>query len=146
LAYHLDLPVRNAMVEMGKDGQERRLPAEKYYVPGSVLRVNVDNSLASAWGMAKIADVYFNNSPVFRISTDEVLKGNIKPILWFANSSPLRSGWAWGQAYLRDGITAFEAKVGKGTLYAFGPEITFRAQTHGTFRLLFNQLYSSTGK
>jgi hypothetical protein len=146
LAYHLNLPVRNAIVEMGKDGQERRIPAEKYYVPGSVLSVSVDNSLPSAWGMPKIADVYFNNSPVFRISTNDILKGDIKPILWFSTSTPLRSGWAWGQAYLRDGITAFEAKVGKGTLYAFGPEITFRAQTHGTFKLLFNQLYSSADK
>ncbi|WP_395626878.1 M14 metallopeptidase family protein [Daejeonella sp.] len=146
LAYHLDLPIRNALVEMGKDGQENRLAAEKYYVPGSVLSVSVDNSLASAWGMQKTADVYFNNSPVFKIATADLLKGDIKPILWFSSSMPLRSGWAWGQAYLRDGITAFEANVGKGKLYAFGPEITFRAQTHGTFKLLFNQLYEVSGK
>jgi hypothetical protein len=31
--------------------------------------------------------------------------------------------------------------VGQGTLYMFGPEITFRAQPHGTFKLLFNTLY-----
>ncbi|WP_291403128.1 M14 metallopeptidase family protein [Daejeonella sp.] len=146
LANHLGLPVRNAIVEMGKDGQESRLAAEKYYVPGSVLSVSVDNSLASAWGMKKNADVYFNNSPVFKIATADLLKGDIKPILWFSNSTPLRSGWAWGQGYLRDGITAFEAKFGKGKLYAFGPEITFRAQTHGTFKLLFNQLYDVSEK
>jgi hypothetical protein len=146
LAYHLGLPVRNALVEMGKDGQERKLAAEKYYVPGSVLSVSVNNSLNAAWGMNKRADVYFNNSPVFKISTEELLKGDIKPILWFSSVTPLRSGWAWGQAYLRDGITAFEAQVGKGKLYAFGPEITFRAQTHGTFKLLFNQLYQLSEK
>jgi hypothetical protein len=146
LAYHLGLPLRNALVEMGKDGQENRLAAEKYYVPGSVLSVSVDNSLTSTWGMQKKADVYFNNSPVFKIATADLLKGDIKPILWFSSATPLRSGWAWGQAYLRDGITAFEAKVGKGKLYAFGPEITFRAQTHGTFKLLFNQLYEVSEK
>jgi len=146
LAYHLGLPVRNAIVEMGKDGQENRLAAEKYYVPGSVLNVSVDNTLASAWGMQKKADVYFNNSPVFKIATADLLKGDIKPILWFSSAAALRSGWAWGQAYLRDGITAFEANVGKGKLYAFGPEITFRAQTHGTFKLLFNQLYEISEK
>jgi hypothetical protein len=64
----------------------------------------------------------------------------LKPLAWFPNSKPLRSGWAWGQAYLEGGVTAFEAKVGAGKLYAFGPEITFRAQTHGTFKMLFNQL------
>ena len=78
---------------------------------------------------------------MFKISTEAIANGKIKPILWFSNPTPLRSGWAWGQAYLRDGITALEAQVGKGKFYAFGPEITFRAQTHGTFKLLFNQLY-----
>jgi hypothetical protein len=40
-------------------------------------------------------------------------------------------------------VAAFEANVGKGKLIAFGPEITFRAQSYGTFKVLFNQLYSS---
>lgn len=141
LAYHLGLPVRNSLVEMGPDGHVRRLAVEKYYVPGSVLNVSVDNSLRAAWGMPAKADIYFNNNPVFRVSTDAISKGDIRPLLWFSDSAPLRSGWAWGQAYLQDGITGFEAKIGKGKLYAFGPEITFRAQTHGTFKLLFNQLY-----
>jgi len=34
--------------------------------------------------------------------------------------------------------TAFEATVGQGKIYAFGPEVTFRAQPHGTFKFLFN--------
>jgi hypothetical protein len=141
MAYHLGLQVRNHLVELGSDGKEVRLPAVKYYVPGSVLRVNVDNTIPAAWGMAKEADVYFDNSAVFRVSTDAISKGSIKPLMWFSEPKSLRSGWAWGQEYLQDGVTAFEAPIGKGKLYAFGPEITFRAQTHGTFKLLFNQLY-----
>ena len=66
----------------------------------------------------------------------------IKPIAWFSSDKPLRSGWAWGQQYLKDGVAAFEAKVGSGKFYAFGPEITFRSQTYSTFKLIFNQLYS----
>ena len=146
IAFHLGLPVRNALVEMSPEGQERRLSNEKYYVPGSVLRVSVDNSLISAWGMSSKADIYFNNNPVFRISTDAIARGDIKPLLWFSESRPLRSGWAWGQAYLKDGITGFEAQIGKGKLIAYGPEVTFRAQTHGTFKLLFNQLYEYSEK
>lgn len=145
MAYHLGLPVRNALVEMVANGQERNLPSEKYYVPGSILSASVDNTLPAAWGMPAKADIYFDNSPVFRIYTEASAKGRIKPLLWFSNPEPLRSGWAWGQAYLQDGVTAFEAEVGKGKLYAFGPEITFRAQTHGTFKLLFNQLYGMSG-
>ncbi len=144
LAYHLGLPIRNHLIELGDDGQEKRLSAEKYYIPGSILRVNVDNSLPAAWGMEDQADIYFNNNPVFRVSTDALSKRIIQPILWFSKDESLRSGWAWGQAYLQDGVSAFEARVGKGKLYAFGSELTFRAQTHGTFKLLFNQLYGNS--
>jgi hypothetical protein len=35
-----------------------------------------------------------------------------------------------------------EAQVGKGKLYLFGPEITFRGQPHGTFKFLFNGIYA----
>jgi len=140
LAAHLNLPVRNAIVEL-VNGVEKRLPAEKYYVPGSVLNVAVDTKQPANWGMESAADVYFDNSPVFKLSADAVSSGKIKPLAWFATATPLRSGWAWGQSYLQDGITAFEANYGKGKLFAFGPEITFRAQTHGTFKWMFNQLY-----
>ena len=140
LAYQLGLPVRDALVELA-GGKERRLPGEKFYIPGSVLRVSLDISIQPAWGMSSTADIYFDQSPVFNINPAAYANGTIRPIAWFADDHPLRSGWAWGQAYLRDGVAAFVATVGQGKLYTFGPEITFRAQTHGTFKLLFNQLY-----
>lgn len=140
IAAHLNLPVRNAMVEM-IDGQEKRLPATKYYVPGSVLSLTVDKTQTANWGLDAATDVYFDNSPVFKLNPNAVSSGQIKPLAWFGNATPLRSGWAWGQSYLQDGVAAFEANYGKGKVFAFGPEITFRAQTHGTFKWMFNQLY-----
>ena len=140
LAYHLGVPVHDALVELAA-GKERKLPNEKFYIPGSVLRVSLDSTSQPAWGMKSEADVYFDQSPVFNINPAAYANGSVRPIAWFANDKPLRSGWAWGQAYLRDGVAAFVATIGAGKLYAFGPEITFRAQTHGTFKLLFNQLY-----
>jgi hypothetical protein len=92
--------------------------------------------------MPSSADVVFDSSPVFRIRPEAVSRNLVKPIAWFETDKPLRSGWAWGQQYLKDGVAAFEAPVGKGTLFAYGPEITFRAQTYSTFKLIFNQLYS----
>jgi len=141
LAYHLNLPVTNAMVEI-VNGEEKTLTREKYFTPGSILRVSIDQDLVSASGMKEQTDVYFDNSPVFHLNSDALANGIVKPIAWFTKDNLLRSGWSWGQAYLKNGVTAFEATVGKGKLYAFGPEITFRAQSYGTFKLLFNQLYS----
>lgn len=140
LAYHLGLPVQNALTEMGPDGTPRPLPSDKYFIPGSVLRVSLDSTNRATWGMHRELDVYFDASPVFRLSPEAVARGQVRPLLWFGSPTPLRSGWAWGQAYLNGGVAAFEAPVGRGKLVAFGPEITFRAQAHGTFRLLFNQL------
>lgn len=140
LAYHLGLPVRNALVEMVA-GKERNLPGEKFYIPGSVMQVAVDPDTRPNWGMSTKADVYFGMSPVFKLQPDAIAQQVVKPLAWYASDKTLRSGWAFGQAYLQDGVAAFEAKVGAGKLFVYGPEITFRGQTHSTFKLLFNQLY-----
>ncbi len=140
LAYHFKLPVADALIEM-VNGQEKKLPNEKYYIPGSVLSVSTNNKTPAGWGMPEKTDVYFDESPVFRLQPAAQLTGQIKPLAWFSSATPLRSGWAWGQSYLKDGITAFEAQMGKGKLLVFGPEINFRAQTYGSFRWLFNPCY-----
>jgi hypothetical protein len=141
LAYHLKLPVRNALIEI-INGEERTLPGEKFYIPGSILRVSIDSTQPATMGMESKGDVYFDASPVFKIAPEAIAKGTVKPLMWFSSNKPLRSGWAWGQSYLQDGVAAFSAQVGKGMFYAFGPEITFRGQTHANFKLLFNQLYN----
>jgi hypothetical protein len=55
-------------------------------------------------------------------------------------AAPLRSGWAWGQEKLAGGVALAEATLGRGTIFLFTPEITFRGQPHGTFPLLFNAI------
>jgi hypothetical protein len=142
LARHLGLPVGDALVERAADGTERHLPNDKFYIPGSILRVAVDPSQPAAWGMEDHADVMFDESPVMRLGPDAAARG-VRRIAWFEGARPLRSGWAWGQQYLDGGVAAAEADVGRGKLFLFGPEITFRGQPHGTFRLLFNSLYAA---
>ncbi|MBS1813148.1 MAG: peptidase, partial [Acidobacteria bacterium] len=139
LGYHVSLPVANALME--KVGEtERPLAREKFYVPGSILQVSVDNTNPLAYGMPEKLNVFFDSSPVFRLKPEAALQG-VKPVAWFASDKPLRSGWAWGQKYLQDGVAVIDANVGKGKLLMFGPEITFRAQPHGTFKFLFNGIY-----
>jgi hypothetical protein len=140
LAYQLGLPVQNALTETKADGKESPLPGDKFYIPGSILKAGVAVNQNSNWGMPEEVDMVFNNSPVFKLGKEAEEQG-IKPLAWFGKDDALRSGWAWGQAYLKDGVIAFVAPVGKGKLYAFGTEITFRAQAHSTFKMLFNELY-----
>ena len=142
LTDHFDLPIENHLVERTPQGAVTGLGSDKFYVPGSVLEVQVDNTDPLAWGMGDTADVFFRSSPVFRLRPGAEAAG-VSAIAWFG-AEPLRSGWAWGETFLEDGIVAVSANVGSGTVILFGPEINFRAQPHGTFKLLFNAIYTHT--
>jgi hypothetical protein len=100
----------------------------------------VDTTDPLAYGLDKDVDVFFDSSPVFRLDRDAASRG-LRPVAWFANATPLRSGWAWGQKYLDEGVAVIDATLGKGRVLLFGPEINFRAQSHGTFKFLFNGIY-----
>ena len=141
LGMQLGLPIDDYLVERNPGQPDRRLTGEQFYVPGSVLRVAVDSTAPVAAGVEGHVDVFYDNSPVFRLEPNAALKG-VKPIAWFDSATPLRSGWAWGQNYLDGGTAAIEATVGRGKLYMFGPELTFRGQPHGTFKFLFNGIYT----
>ena len=140
LVYHFGLPVADALSEITPDGSRKRLSSDKFYIPGSVLRVRVDTTTPLAYGLTEDVDILYRNKPVFRLLPEAHLKG-VKAVAWFSGTDPLRSGWAWGQHYLNGGAAIVEATVGKGKLFIFGPEITFRAQPHGTFKFLFNSIY-----
>ena len=135
----LGLPITSALVETSSEGASRPLTREQFYVPGSVLRVRVDNSTPLGYGFESEVDVFFENNPAFRIAPDA--SRDIRRVAWFAGGSPLRSGWAWGQALLKDSVAIVDAPLGRGRVLLFGPEITFRAQPHGTFKFLFNGIY-----
>jgi hypothetical protein len=143
LAYALSLPVESALTKKDENGNNLSLRNTEFYIPGSLLLADVAVTEPAAWGMPERCDVNFDSSPVFRFK-EGAEKSGVRKLLWFSNETPLHSGWALGQNYLKDGVAAFMAPVGKGNFYAFGPEITFRSQPHGTFKLLFNQLYMRT--
>jgi hypothetical protein len=135
MADWLDIPVEKYITA----------PRDKYYIPGSLLKVNVDNNNPLAYGMPEQAIVFFDNSPVFKLRPDAPLRG-VSAVAWFTGAKPLVSGWAWGQQYLDGGTAVAEASLGRGKLFLLGPEITFRGQSHGTFKLLFNALYAGSAE
>jgi hypothetical protein len=124
----LGLPVSNHLV----DSANKPLPRDQFYIPGSLMRTNVDNTNPLAYGMPNTVEVFFDNSPVFNIGP------GVKPVASFVGKQTLDSGWAWGQEFLDGGTAVAEAKVGEGKVMMMGPEVTFRGEPHATFKLLFN--------
>jgi hypothetical protein len=138
IAERLGVPVTNALMAAGP-GTARPLPQSEFYIPGSLLRVRVDNASPIAYGLDREADVFFDVSPVFRLQPGAAARG-VRRVAWYDSPAPLRSGWAWGQRYLEDGAAVIDAPVGKGRVVLCGPEINYRAQPHGTFKFLFNAI------
>src|SRR5437762_3759875 len=109
LGQHLGLPLASHLVSDGKP-----LPRSRFYVPGSLLQARVDTTRPVAYGIPGRVDVFFDNSPVFDLRPDAAVAG-VRPVAWFESDHPLRSGWAWGQQYLKDGVAAVEAPDRKST-------------------------------
>ena len=139
LGVQLQLPIANALV----DSTGKALPRNRFYVPGSILRLSVDTTATLAQGLRPVTDFYFDNAPAFRLLPAAELRG-IKRIAWIDDATPLRSGWAWGQKYLNGVTEVLQAPVGKGMLVLYGPDPYFRSQPHGTFKILFNGLIYRT--
>ncbi|HEV3440742.1 MAG TPA: M14 metallopeptidase family protein [Gemmata sp.] len=139
LASLLNVPISNHLVTKDAEGKEKPLGRDKFYVPPSILRMKVNPEHPLAWGLEGEVDVMFANSPTFHLRADSQNNG-LTSVAWFAGKSPLRSGWAFGQEHLDGGTAIVDVEIGKGRLVLFGPQILFRAQPHGTFKLFFNAI------
>ena len=121
----LDLPVKNHLAGLRNAA---------FYIPGALLKVRVDAANPIAYGSGDEAIVFYDNSPVFDVTSGGIAR--------FEGSATLQSGWAWGQENLASGIAIAQLPLGAGRVVLLGPEVAFRGQPHGTFRFLFNSLYS----
>src|SRR5205823_5981653 len=89
------LPVRDVT-----DG----LPRTDFYVPGSILRIELDTNDPIAKGMPKESIAWAENSPVFeviqatlRVGDQTLAESRVHAIAWYSkDKDPLLSGWLLG--------------------------------------------------
>ena len=91
------LPVTNHLLENGN-----ALPREKFYVPGAVLRVAVDDTNPLAHGLDKELDVFFDNDPVFKLGAGRGGQG-LRRVAWFADAHAAAQRLGVGPAVSRQG-------------------------------------------
>ncbi len=112
----------------------------KFNDHGSTLRTVVDKTQQVCWGMPDKTLVFHWNGPVFAV-TDTFNADDYKVAMRFADKKVLRSGLLVGEELIANQAAVVTCRKGKGevVLYGFGPQN--RAQTTGTFKLVFNMLY-----
>jgi hypothetical protein len=124
-----DLPIKDVT-----DGLNRK----DFFIPGSILRTEIDTAHPIAKGMPAQSIAWFEDSPAFEI-TDAA---NVKVIARYPTKTEeiLLSGWALGAEKLTGKAALVEVKMGKGKIVLFGFRPQYRGQSLATFPLLFNAI------
>lgn len=116
------------------------LDSGAFYSPGSLLRVTLDTSQPLAYGMPGETAIRLTNSPAFRLLLHIQ---ESKAIGYYGEDNPLMSGWLIGAEKLAGRTALAEIPIEKGRVILFGFRVQSRAQTFGTFKLLFNAIQTS---
>ena len=130
LGIQLQLPITSALV----DSAGRSLPRSRFYVPGSILSMRVDTTLALAEGMSPVTEVYDANATGVSLLTAEGERG-VKKVVWIDGPAPLRSGGAWGQGYLTGVQAVQQAQIGTVMRVVCGAVTHSRDRQRGTDRV-----------
>jgi len=127
----LGLSVRNMVANIS---------SKEFWCPGSTLKVKFDNANPFAYGMpTEGLVVYLSGNPAFEIIPTGYNE-RYETIVLYADRDILQSGWLIGEENLAKKAGMIAAKYGEGKAVLIGFRTQHRAQTHATFKLLFNAL------
>jgi len=127
-----DLPVRNVV---------RSLPQADFFIPGTLLNIEVDATHPVAFGMPSSGIAFFVRSQVMAV--DDSASSTVETVARFPDQSVLASGWAHGVEHAAGNVAVASVMVGSGSVVLFSFEPHFRGQPHNTFKMLFNVMYHS---
>jgi hypothetical protein len=121
------------------------LPRTEFYVPGSILRIELDTTHPIAAGMPKESIAWAEDSPVFEVITTgsqfSVPASNVHVIGWYSRvKDPLLSGWLLGGSRIKGKAALVEVTMGKGRIVLFGFRPQYRGQSLATYPLLFSAI------
>jgi len=136
------LPVRDVIGD---------LRSEEFYIPGSLVGLEVNPRSAVAYGMRERGVAFFVNSRAFEIVAPARAGEKVAPpqavdvVARYPSDNILRSGWALGEKeHLAGRAAVVHARLGQGDVVLVGFRSQFRGQPRNTFKLVFNTLFAAT--
>ena len=128
-----DLPVRNLVAGV---------PTRDFWAHGSTLKIDVENDRPLGYGMPDRAlAVFFGANQVYEVEAG-ARSQDVTRIASYADSDILQSGQLRGEDLITNRAAMVSVSHGQGDVVLIGFRTQHRAQTHGTFKFLFNALMS----
>ncbi len=132
LMEEFNIPVRNALANVR---------GEDFNCPGSLLRMYFDTTHPIGYGMPEQAAAFVDEGIAYQTSTPTPdVQRSI--LAWYPTDEEdvLLSGYIQGANRLTRRAAAVSLTQGKGKLVLLGFRVQNRAQTEGTFKVLFNAI------
>jgi hypothetical protein len=121
----------------------RGLPANEFFCPGSVIRLELDSDPLT-YGVPRDTAGFCAFNGAFEVTPPASgAAASARVVGRFANSGVLLSGWLEGERIIagKGALVEVKSGLGRAVLYAFRPQ--HRGQSHATFRLFFNALHAA---
>jgi hypothetical protein len=131
LAAAMGAPVQDVLTRA--DGKP--LASTDFFIPGAVMKTEVDNSRPLTFGAPRQMDVFFNRNAGFRHAGDGA------SLVRYPQQVAVSSGWAIGSDKLSGADAVLDLEHGQGRVIVLGPDVVNRAQARASSRLLFNALF-----
>ncbi|HLF84153.1 MAG TPA: M14 metallopeptidase family protein [Blastocatellia bacterium] len=125
------IPVRNL---------KRGLTRDQHFAPGTIVRIQVDNTHPLGFGMPAERYGFYNNSPFFAL-VEGFASQKASVVARYPNSDVVASGWLKGEELMAGRAAVVSIEMNPGRIVLFGLRPQHRAQTHATFPMLFDALF-----
>ena len=120
----------------------KNLKSDEFFCPGSLLRLRVDNTSPIGYGFEKEIIGYQNSNIAFSTTIPYGMYDR-KIIARYPDKDIFKSGFLLGEEYIFNRAAVVDVKHKTGHVILLGFKVQNRHQTHGTFKFLFNAIYSA---
>jgi len=127
-----DIPVHEVL---------RGVPDSEFFCPGSLLKLEVDNTHPLGYGMPEEGACYFVDAPLLGTDVPKAGGPDRRVVARYGGEDILLSGWIIGERKIHGLPAVVDVNLGEGHVVLCGFGVQERAQSWGTFKLLFNAIF-----
>ena len=131
-----NLPVMNPLVGLAEN---------EFFVPTSLLRLEVDNTSPIGYGMPEESAAMFFRSVAYTTRLPSSGDWDRQVVASYPDDNVLQRGWMLGEEHLARRAAVVDAGYLDGRVILIGFRTQHRGQTHGTYKFLFNALLYPEG-